>query len=295
MNGHPPELERIQRWMQAVITHPAGIAAGVESVEARRHLDVAATDVERVIRPSQALDSVKRLAIYGSAYYSRLIECLAAEFPAVRAAVGDEGFAGFVTGFLQQFPSTSYTLSDLGRAFPQYLAESRPPRTSGDPDWADFLVDLATLERTYSEVFDGPGEEAVSLLKTEDLLAIPPKGWGDARLRTAASLRLLELRFPAHEYASAVRHRQEPTCPAPKSTRLAISRRGYVVRRRPLSPFPYRLLGNLQQGCTLQAALEESVATTDADLTDLPACLEKWFSVWTREGYFAGVEIENGV
>ncbi|MGE0378513.1 MAG: putative DNA-binding domain-containing protein, partial [Planctomycetaceae bacterium] len=124
----------------------------------------------------------------------------------MRAAIGDEAFRGFVRGYLQQHPSTSYTLAELGHAFPAYLAASRPPCTGEGPDWADFLVDLATHERTYSEVFDGPGEEQLPLLCVEDLQAIPTDRWGDVRLRTAASLRLLELRFPVHEFASAVRH-----------------------------------------------------------------------------------------
>ena len=64
------ELERIQQWMQAVITHPQGIAAGIDSPDARQSIDVAAADIERVISRSQALDSVQRLAVYGNAYYA---------------------------------------------------------------------------------------------------------------------------------------------------------------------------------------------------------------------------------
>lgn len=285
------ELERIQRWMQAVITHPEGIAAGIGSHEARQSIDVGADEVERVIRRSRALDSVQRLSIYGNAYYSRLIECLAADFPAVRAAVGEEGFSGFVFGYLQQYPSTSYTLSELGRLFPQYLAESRPPRTNEEPDWADFLVDLATLERTYSEVFDGPGEERGRLLAADDLLAIPPERWGDVRLRTAASLRLLELRFPVHEYASAVRRGEDAVIPRGATTFLAINRREYVVRRRSLTRLPYLLLEHLRQGQTLDSAIECAITATDADPSTLTTKFQEWFRLWTREGYFVGIEL----
>ncbi len=287
------DLSQIQRWMQTVITHPDGIAAGIDSPAARQSIDITAADVEQVISRSQALDSVQRLHVYGSAYYTRLIECLAVEFPAVHAAVGEDAFGGFVFGYLQQYPSTSYTLGDLGAGFPQYLAESRPPRTDDGPDWADFLVDLATLERTYSEVFDGPGEEREQLLTADDLLAVPADRWGDVRLRTARSLRFLELRFPVHEFATAVRRGKTATMPAATTTRLAISRRDYIVRRRPLAPLPDRLLQQLQQGETLGAAIEAAVAADEADMSSLADHLREWFRLWTQEGYFLGLERET--
>ncbi len=70
------ELSQIQRWMQAVITHPGGAAAGLDSVEARAEFDIVPADVERVISPSQQQSSLERLAIYAQAYFARLSECL---------------------------------------------------------------------------------------------------------------------------------------------------------------------------------------------------------------------------
>ncbi len=293
MNPPASHLDRIQRWMQTVITHPDGIAAGIDSPAARQSIDVTVADVEQVISRSRALDSVQRLQVYGNAYYTRLVECLAVEFPAVHAAVGEDAFGGFVFGYLQQYPSTSYTLGDLGAGFPQYLAESRPPRTSDGPDWVDFLVDLATLERTYSDVFDGPGEEREQLLTADDLLAVPSDRWGDVRLRTAPSLRFLELRFPVHEFATDIRRGKAATMPEATTTRLAISRRDYIVRRRPLSPLPYLLLQQLQQGKTLGEAIEVAVAANEADVSSLAGHLREWFRLWTQEGYFLGLELET--
>ena len=52
MNDTPRELDQIQRWMQAVIMHPDGIADGIASATARAEIDVSADDVERVINRS---------------------------------------------------------------------------------------------------------------------------------------------------------------------------------------------------------------------------------------------------
>jgi hypothetical protein len=284
-------LDRLQRWMQTVITHPEGVAAGIAADAARREIDVSADGVEDVIRPSHALSSIQRLEVYGNAYYARLIECLAAEFPATRQFVGEEAFSGFVFEYLQQYPSTSYTLGELGAGFPQYLAEARPLRESDKPDWADFLIDLATLERTYSDVFDGPGEERQPLLTPGRLREIPPPQWEQLRLMTARSLRLLELRFPVHEYASAVRAGTEATIPPPSPTWLAINRREYIVRRRTLEQLPFAILRRLADGETLGEAISQSVEAERAPPADLPARLEGWFHTWTAAGYFIDVEV----
>lgn len=290
------ELDRLQRWMQAVITHPEGVAAGVDSEDARQHIDVRVGEVEQVISRSQRLNSIERLHVYGNAYYARLIDCMGGEFPATQAALGEDAFSGFVMGFLQVYPSTSYTLGELGRKFPEYLADSRPPREVAGPDWADFLIELATLELAYSEVFDGPGEEQISLMQADDLLSIPSDRWEDVRLQTAKSLRLLTFQFPVQDYITAVRKQEEATIPQPAETRLAINRRDYVVRRRPLAPLPYELLRRVQQGATLGSAIEATVtmAETDFDMTMFATQLQEWFRSWTGDGYFVGVDLEAG-
>ena len=279
-------LVRLQRWMQAVITHPDGVASGIDSPAARELIDVKTEDVETVISRSRALSSVDRLAVYGHAYYARLIECMAAEYPAVRQAVGEEAFSGFVFGYLQEYPSTSYTLSDLGTRFPQYLSATRPVREAEQPDWADFLVDVATLERVYSEVFDGPGEEEHSLIAAEDLQGIPADQWGEVRLETTRSLKLVELQFPAHQFITAARRDESSACPEPQPTYLAVNRREYIVRRRPLPRLGFYLLLRLQSGETLGAAIESAVSEFKETTDDLSGQLRSWFRDWTAAGYF---------
>jgi len=291
-------LSRIQRWMQAVITHPDGVEHGVQSDPARSQIGVSPQDVEQVIRPSKNLSSLSRLEIYANAYYQRLLECLQDEFPALVAALGEEAFNGFAFGYLQSYPSTSYTLSELGAKFPQYLAETRPDRESENeaPDWADFLVDLARLERLYSEVFDGPGIEKSEVLKPETLLAIPPTRWNEVRFEPAPCLRLETFRFPVHVFASMVRHEDDDetiTFPEPAETCLAVSRIKYRVRRWSLSQRQYRLLQELISGSSLQSALEIAFADAGEDDAALAAQLREWFEEWSAAGFFLGVSLDE--
>ena len=73
--------------MQAVITHPLGIAAGIESEDAREVIDIESEGVEEVVTRSEARTSIERLEVYGNAYFSRLLECLRDQFPALVQAL----------------------------------------------------------------------------------------------------------------------------------------------------------------------------------------------------------------
>ena len=297
MTNQPRDLQKIQRWMQAVIMHPDGIVGGINSAVARAQIDVSSDEVDRVITRSQALNSVKRLEVYGNAYYARLLEVLRGEFPALQHAAGQEAFDGFAFGYLQSSPSHSYTLAALSGRFPQYMEETRPTRKTSEegPDWPDFLIDLARLERAYSDVFDGPGPERGELLKSDELSDIPQECWPDVTLVPVACLRLMTFRFPVHEYASAVRNAEGegPAPPNPQQTYLAINRRDYVVRRRALSFVQYELLRAIVEGSTLADAIARAVEATDTDVETLARQFGDWFQVWTAAQFFQAVELPD--
>jgi hypothetical protein len=299
MTGHRQELRQlaqIQRWLQAVITHPDGVEAGLTSLEARAEIDVSPDQIEDVVDPSNRRTSIERLEVYANAYYARLLECLRDEFPALHHAVGEEVFDGLAFGYLQSYPSHSYTLSELSRHFVDYLEETRP-RDDDDPDgapsWPDFMIDLARLERSYSEVFDGPGAERLTLLGAADLQHLSPESWVEARLLPVPCLRLLSLRYPVHEYATAVREKREPDFPDPKPTRLAISRINYVVRRWTLTRVQFELLEALIAGQTVGAAIERAAtlaAESGESIDRLADNLRDWFAEWSSAGFFRTIE-----
>jgi hypothetical protein len=283
-----PELERIQRWMQAVITHPTGAADGAARAAAGVELGAGATGAECVVTRSRRLSAVERLAVYGNAYWARLAECLREEFPVLRHALGDDLFERFSFDYLREHPSGSYTLNRLGAAFPSYLAPTRPQReiADGPPDWADFLVDLATLERTIGEVFDGPGVEGRPPLQVDRLSALAPAERSRLCLSPSPCLRLLRLRFPVHDYYSAVRRGGDPAVPEPAETYLAVSRWNYVVRRRALSPDEFALLSALVDGHSLGTAIPWFARRARSCRPELESAVRNWFALWSAEGYF---------
>ncbi len=290
-SSDPTELHRIQHWMQAVIMHPEGVEAGIDSPESRCAINVAVDQVEDVICRSYAQSSTERLQVYANAYYARLLEVLISEFPALVQALGEELFQEFAFEYLQQSPSQSYTLSDLSAKLPEHLANTRPARESVDeePDWADFLIDLATLERTYSEVFDGRGVEGQELLKVDDLRKIPLDRWPNVRLVPVPCMRLLKLRFAVHEYATSIRRKENPELPVPSPTWLIVTRRDYVVRRIAVNEPEFVALAALIGGGTIADALEAAQKRWPGDFDQLASEVQRWFRDWSATGYFQGI------
>jgi hypothetical protein len=288
------DLGQIQRWMQTVIMHPGGVTEGIASSEAIRTIDVGPAEVETVVTRSAALTAIERLEIYGYAYFARLLECLRDEFPVLKHALGEELFDAFAVEYLERYPSRSYTLFQLGANFPRFLVETRPDRDgkgSAAVDWPDFLIDLATLERTFNEVFDGPGVEGEPLLDAGQLQGIAPEDLLEARLVGVPCLRLLSLRYPVHQYFTAVRRHEDPEPPEPAETLLAVTRRRYTVRHYELSPPAYQLLHALLAGESVGEAIRRAVETAGPDLERLRENLSTWFHDWTAEGFFRAVQL----
>ena len=288
-------LDDIQRWVQAVITHHEGAAAGVSSTEARQSIDVDLQDVERVILPSSQMNGLDRLQIYSQAYFGRLIECLRAQFPATRHAVGETEFDGFAFGYLIQHPSKHYSLTVLGDSFDAYLQQTRPARTepldeqggTNDFDFADFLIDLAKLERIYSEVFDGPGSEDVPSLSPSDLAGISPERFARCRLVLHECVRLIKLRFPVHLYATSVRQGVPAEISEARPVYLVVTRRDYVVRRFEVSRPQFEMLSALGEQATIEQSLEVLCAASTSDLKSLQKDVRQWFHDWSTALLFA--------
>ncbi len=280
-SASPPELARLQRWLQTAIVEPASEATTSTSADA----------VEDVVTASPTQSAAERLAIYQRSYLARLLECLHAVFPALRHALGEPLFDRFAADYLVRHPPASYTLARLAVDFPRYLAETRPdadlPPDERAP-WADFLVDLATLELAFQEVYDGEGLEEQAPPPVDEVVALPPRPLLATRFVPAPSLRLFAFGSPVHEYLTAVRRSEHPSPPQPRPTALAIARRDWRVRFHSLFPQQHALLLALAAGRTLGEAVA-AASLPPWDAID-PAVLRGWLRGWMEERFFARVE-----
>lgn len=286
-----PGLAQVQRWMQSILMHPGGVTEGVEAPNARHEIDITLERLPEVILPSQALSSANRLEIYVNAYHARLMECLDEEFAVTRYAIGEGLFGAISFGYLQHSPSESYTLCELGRRFPAFLAESRlharEVPDDADETWPEFIVELATLERALYEVYDGPGTEATGSLDPARLVALDPEAWQAIRLMPAPCLRLLEFGHDVSRYWGDRKDELAPVIPMAERHWLAICRRDFVVERFELDEPQYALLEALVRGETLPSAI--GAASAVAPVAELEAGLGSWFAGWMAGGFFTAL------
>lgn len=300
MKGTPIQYDQLQRWMQAVITHPGGVSAGVSSEDARQTIDVDFEALETIVTRSESLTGAERLSIYSRAYHARLIECFRAEFPCLLHALGDVLFNQFVIEYLLHYPPRSYTLNRLAESFPRFLAESRPdadaPREERE-SWPDFIIDLATFERAFFETFNGPGEEACVedqlRLRSAQVLNIPGEQFSGMRVEPSPCLRLLAFHYPVGDYFLAARRQQNPNLPAPAETFIAMTRQNYVVRFFDFTVVQYELLRALMDGLSISQALSRAAEMSVQDIALLSTKARGWLRAWADTGLLVSL-VSNG-
>ena len=291
------QLERMQRWFQAVISHPEGVTAGAAAAEGGEET------INANLTPSNALDAASRLSVYADAYFARLIECMGEVFPMMKKFLGEETFDSFAFDYLQSIPSRSYTLHHLGRRFPAWLESSRPqaeedagvaPASDG-PDWPELLVDLARMEWAVYETFDGPGMEGQPALTAETLSQIPPESWDEVRLEPSPALQVADFRFPVNTFYTALRQAGEGEDVIPPEALpswVGFHRREFVVQRYDLSEPAHALLAAVIQGRSLGEALEEASSKWTGSDEDFGSALQGWFREWGEGEIFSGIRRE---
>lgn len=282
--------------MQAVLQHPGGVAKGIASESAQEEIALSKDEIEGVIRRSTTLSAFEGLSIYSRAYRARLLECLRVQYPVSAHALGAELFDQFALAYLERYPSRNYTLDRLGENFPRYLGETRPEdhgSTNLPPDWPDFVIDLATLERTLFEVFDAPGNEGQKPpFDASKLAVLPSDRLLSMRVSPAGSLRLLALRYPVNRYFQSVRRREEPDPVTPGEYFVAVSRKDYEVKFHELVRPAYELLTALAAGATIRDAIQQgwSGENRDRALSDVVQLVGNWMD----SRFFDAIHLKGG-
>jgi len=178
--------------------------------------------LEALIKESDqigVLSKKERLSIYGEAFYARLHQIMEVEYPALHHALEDDLFHHFVSDYLKKYPPSSYTLIDLGMSFPGFLRETRPD--NNDEQWPEFIIELATLERAFQEVFNSNGSDE-TIKECDDSFE---------KILNEENSILLECVFPVHEYFLAYRESKKAVdIPDPNRVSVLIYRRNFQVR-----------------------------------------------------------------
>ncbi|WP_158788630.1 DNA-binding domain-containing protein [Granulicella sp. L46] len=189
-------LLEFQRRMAEDVSRP--LTAGFMMQEVGPDGSSVAESVANYVKPNGRLSSFERLEIYNRQYWFRLIAAVSEDFPALNAMLGPKRFDELILNYLEENPSTSFNLRDLGAQLPSWL-EDHPEFTGAHLDLA---VDVARLEWAYIEAFD---RAAMPPLDETDLAALQPT----SVLALQPHLQLLALRYAAEKVVLAV-HKNKP-------------------------------------------------------------------------------------
>ena len=230
-----------------------------------------------MIRDSYGASVEQRLAIYAGGYLQRLLECLRAEFAALRALVGEQVFELFARGYLAATPSKSYSLYDLGAGFSGYLEATLPPEAE---PFDRLPCELARLERARVESHRAAGPEtdpAHAGLDPVDLFMTP-----GARVRLPETVRLLRVSYALADVLAAAGRGDRPDPPAARPALYAVARSHYRVRVHELPPGPFGFLQACADGADVQAAVAAAALATGQPVGALWADLLAW-APWAIE------------
>ena len=246
-------LVDFQRALAAHIRHGAAVPSGL-------------------VADAPAFPAARRLAVYHDAYRLRLIHTLCEDFPLLRALLGDVGFGRLAQRYLAACPSRSYTLRELGRGLPAFLARRPALRATAAFEWA--LLDAF-------DAADAP------TLTAADLAAVPPQRFARLRFALAPGVRVLRLRWNVPQAWSAWHGGAAATPPARLAAPLdcLIWRRDQCVYFRTLPADEAIALAPLRRGRSFGAVCNALAQAGEMDTA--PARAAQLLASWLAEGLFA--------
>lgn len=125
-----------------------------------------------------------RMEIYVNAYWGRLREALADNYPVLYRALGDDSFRELAEAYLRTHPSRHRSIRWFGDRLVEFIAHT--PDAIPHPA----LLDLARMDWAMRGAFDAAD---ASPLRFEDLAGVTPEEWPELRFTPCPSFRMLVL------------------------------------------------------------------------------------------------------
>ncbi|HMD55655.1 MAG TPA: DNA-binding domain-containing protein [Phycisphaerae bacterium] len=294
----PSNLHELQEWMAAAVMRPLVRSRYIQKTwfDGKPTAQAAA----KVIKPNARQKSWERLQLYNQQYWFRVRSCFEEDYPGLKTIIGEKKFDALAHSYLQDHPSQSFTLRNLGQFLVAYLKE-HPNFTAPKSALA---LDMARLEWAQVEAFDSAKLPPVS---ATDLAGADPK---KLRLKLQPHAQLLDLDYPLDHYviklseherlrteasnafdgpARRVRLRKVPL-PKPEKTYLVVHRVDNRLFYKRISRGGFMILKSLRKGKSLFQACTAAAGLLNRETDDPAKTLHEWFSLWTSLEWFAPAE-----
>ena len=224
--------------------------------------------------------AAERFGVYTEAYRLRLIEALAADYPAVKEWLGEETFDQLGRAYADACPSAHFSIRWFGRRLPRFLVETALY------DSQPALQELAAFEWALSEAFD-VAEGAVAT--QEQLAALEPGLWPALTLRFHPSLRCLDLSYNTPSRWQALNRKE-----VPPDLETHSERQTWIVWRRDLKIF-FRSMPKTEAWALNAFRQERCFADVCEGLCEwldqaqVATSAAGYLQAWLREGWIVGI------
>ncbi|NLT70703.1 MAG: DUF2063 domain-containing protein [Verrucomicrobiaceae bacterium] len=255
-------------------------------------------EAEAIIKPNDRLSSLERLEIYNRQYWFRIIGSLYDDFPGLEAILGENRFEKLSQAYLQDCPSRSHTLRDLGARLEGWL-EQHPEHAGRHLSLA---LDMVRLEWANIEAFDAA---ELPSLTSDELLEICQDP-SNLRLGLQPYLRLVAVSYPVDDIRIAVKDgvswspvtsnavsssrgrsvKHRFTGLRPQPIHLVVHRQENTIYYKRIDPEGYRLLASLGRGRTLLQAVNAAFKGSAIPAGDRADYIRDAFAHWTALGWF---------
>jgi hypothetical protein len=288
------KLAQLQNIMAQTIMRPLTPAYQMRKrwIDGRSMNQVADT----FIKANDRLTSSERLEIYNRQYWFRILDSFYDDFPGVHAILGDRRFKKLALAYLHRYPSTSFTLRNLGSKLVLFLEE--------DADWIgplkELTLDMARLEWAHIHTFD---EAQLPPVNPETLKHLDPQS---IQLALQPYLCLLALKYPVDDLRIDLKKGNEQRVEAsnavgrdrheahirrvkrlkPKNIYLVIHRLENMVYYKRLEAQAFHLLTALQSGISVGDACDQAFAGSSIPVEKQSQSTRQWFHDWSSFGWF---------
>lgn len=236
--------------------------------------------IEPLIKGDDKLSVVDRLNIYAIAYFFRILDILKDDFQGILGMIGEEAFHQLISDYLQQYPSSSFTIRDVGNRLSDFLTTYEPLKSKL------YLSDLAKLEWEIIEAFDAPDSPVLTL---KELSSFKPDDWSRLQFELIPSLHLLSVSWRVDDALSKTRKGKPPSSAKKQAAWIRIWRKDYKVYYRALDSIEIKLINLLQKGQPFECLCEEAGKQMGFD-RGVPFVAGRLQS-WLADGMLASVEM----
>ncbi len=243
----------------------------------KRHLMERDSAIAEHIAVTGDLDVDTRLAIYGNAYYARLIESLEQDYEAIHVLLGDDDFTELCQRYIETYPSKFYSLRWFGQYMSEFLAGHEPY------DKHPYLRELAVFEWTFIEAFDAADAPIAS---ETDAAQVPPDKWPGLKIILHPSVHWFEYEWnilPVWKAATSEELSMPELVSLPQKAHCVVWRQELMTQYRTMENEELIMLcGARENKCF--AELCESLTQFDIDPEQVPVRAATILKTWLAAG-----------